>query len=164
MNDDLEPWIDRVYRFALSLSRDPHVADDLTQECLLRAVGKRESLRNPNKIKSWLFQITANLWRDRLRVQSRRPHEPLDHQLTAPSPSIDSRLIRDETAALLIERMQQLPDRQRNVLFLIAVEQLSHQEVAELLEIEMGAVKANLSLARKRLRNQLTPDTVNHRE
>src|SRR5712692_4928022 len=63
----LEEYVPRVYRFALRLTNDPHAAEDLTQETLLRAWRRRGLLRDPRAARVWLFRITANLWRDQLR-------------------------------------------------------------------------------------------------
>ena len=63
----LEEWAPRVYRFALRLCNDPHIAEDLAQETFLRAWRHRGRLRDERVARVWLFRITANLWRDQLR-------------------------------------------------------------------------------------------------
>src|SRR5262245_49072471 len=57
VSDDLEAWVPRVYRFALRLCHDPHAADDLTQETLLRAWRHRGHLRDERAMCVWLFRI-----------------------------------------------------------------------------------------------------------
>lgn len=162
MNPDLEPWIDRVYRFALSLSRDRHAAEDITQECLLRAIRNREQLHDPKRIKAWLFRIVANVWNDRLRQRSRNREQTIasTEDIAAKLRPIDDSLMQQEFQNQIFKTMQQLPDRQRTVLFLISIEELSQAEVASLLEISLGSVKANLSLARKTMRQILKPNPV----
>lgn len=69
---------------------------------------------------------------------------------SAPSPD------RDEQICAVLHAIDKLPDRQRDVLVLSALEGLSHEQVAQVLDISAGAVKASLSLARKRVAEQLS--------
>src|SRR5262245_27283653 len=71
----LVDWAPRVFRFALRLTGDPHAAEDLTQETFLRAWPARGRLRDDRLMRVWLFRITANIWRDRLR----RDRSPIAH-------------------------------------------------------------------------------------
>jgi RNA polymerase sigma-70 factor (ECF subfamily) len=160
VSDRLEDWVPRVYRFALRLSDDPHAAEDLTQETFLRAWRRRGGLRDARAARVWLFRITANLWRDRLR-RGRSPVAragPLEGDTQPGRTQPPERLAagREELARAL-EALADLPPRQREVLYLSACEGLSPAEVAEVLGISAGAAKANLSLARKAMREQL-PD------
>jgi len=151
----LEDWVPRLYRFALRLCNDAHTAEDLTQETFLRAWQHRRWLRDERAIQVWLFRIAANLWRDRLRrgqslvakaglLEDRAPD-------TAQPP--DQLLSRHEDLARVLEAMKALPQRQREVLYLLTCEGLALSEVAQVLSISAAAAKASLSLARKRLRS-----------
>jgi RNA polymerase sigma-70 factor (ECF subfamily) len=105
----------------------------------------------------WLFQIAANLWRDQVRREKRRPkraHCPMDEQQgTARLP--DQAVTDREDVRRVLVAMDRLPSRQREVLYLHACEGLSLVQIAEVLGISPDAVKASLSLARKRMRLQL---------
>ncbi|MEM7454948.1 MAG: RNA polymerase sigma factor [Planctomycetota bacterium] len=151
MLENLEPFIDRVFRFALSLSRDRHLAEDLTQECFLRAVRSADQLKDELAIRSWLFRITLNLWKDYCKKKRISFHEGDWDVPGAGLPPLE-RLVQIETRQSAIELMQTLPDKQRTVLFLSAVEQLSNSEIASLLNTNENAVKSSLSIARKRMR------------
>ena len=76
MRGHLEEHVNRLYHFCLRLARDHHVAEDLTQESLLRAWRRRSGLRDPNATKVWLFKIATNLWRDRLRRSRHQAERP----------------------------------------------------------------------------------------
>jgi RNA polymerase sigma-70 factor (ECF subfamily) len=58
---------DRIYRYLLSLVRDPTEAEDLTQDTFLRAYSHRDSLRDPNAVRGWLYRIGTHVCLDRLR-------------------------------------------------------------------------------------------------
>jgi RNA polymerase sigma-70 factor (ECF subfamily) len=157
VHERLEDWVPRVYRFALRLTADVNLAEDLTQETFLRAWRQRGSLREPQATRVWLFRITANLWRDRLR-RGRSPIAqagPLDGQQLCPMQLPEHAAANHEELAKALAAMDGLPPRQREVLYLCACEGMTPTEAAEVLQTSADAAKANLSLARKRIRELL---------
>ena len=164
MSDILEEWVPRVYRFALRLSNDPHTAEDLAQETFLRAWRHRDRLRDERTARVWLFRITANLWRDQLR-RSRSPvaragslGDSAGVEVADVSVFTALRQVSEkEELTRALDAMNSLPPRQRQVLHLSACEGMTSTEIAAVLDMTANAVKANLSLARKSMR-QLLPD------
>jgi RNA polymerase sigma-70 factor (ECF subfamily) len=153
----LEEWLPRVYRFALRLSNDPHAAEDLTQETFLRAWRQRGRLRDERATRVWLFRIVVNLWRDQLR-RGRLPLTragPLEGTEPSPARSPEQVVAEQEDLRRALDALADLPPRQREVLYLSACEGLTTAEVADVLGISAEAVKSNLSLARKKMRQQL---------
>lgn len=153
----LEELVPRVWRFALKLTGDAHQADDLTQETMLRAWRHRRRLRDVRGARPWLFQIAANLWRDEKRRQRGNPKQVAlsaeDHQATNRTP--DQQVVDCEDVRRALHAMECLPTRQREVLYLYSCEALSLAEIADVLNISSHAVKASLSLARKKMRQEL---------
>jgi len=152
----VDEYLPRVFRFALRLTGSRQEAEDLAQETFLQAWRRRSQLRDPKATAVWLFTIAKNLWNDRLRRKARRPAaiEPLedDYQSTASRPDHD--LIVQEDLRRVLEAMNLLPVRQREVLYLCACEGLAVGEIAQVLGITSEAAKASLCEARKRLRRQ----------
>jgi RNA polymerase sigma-70 factor (ECF subfamily) len=157
VKDLLEEYVPRIYRFALRLTHDPHAAEDLTQETVLRAWRGRGQLRHPQAARVWLFRITVNLWRDQLRRGQCRvaQAEPLPDDQAAHTPTPDCLAAGQEDVRRALAALDRLPERQREVLYLNACEGLSAAEIATVLGVHYDAVKASLSLARKKLREQL---------
>jgi RNA polymerase sigma-70 factor (ECF subfamily) len=153
----LEELIPRVYRFALRLVRNQHMAEDLAQEALLRAWRQRKTLRDAGTMRTWVFRITVNVWRDWLR----RSGSPVAKAACLVAPVAmageDPSLLAAEQESLrrVLAALDDLPERQRQVLYLRACEGLSIAEIAEVLDSNPNAVKVNLSLARKQMRDQL---------
>ena len=151
------PWdehLDVVYRYALRLTRDVQQANDLAQETMLRGWAKRHKLREPQAARVWLLQIATNLWTDWQR--SKRPTQILlDDTPCRSGPAGSRRLIQHEHVNLALATLDELPPRQRQVMHLITIEQMSHHEAATILEISTGTVKANLAAGRKAMREKL---------
>ena len=152
--DAIEEHVGSVYRYALRLTGRPDLAEDLTQETLLRGWLSRQKLRDQRAARVWLFRIATNLWTDQLRRGRFRP-EALDTELTCPRLLPAAANDERENVRMALAAMDELPPRQRQVLYLITCENLAHSEVATILEINESAVKANLSLARKEMRLRL---------
>jgi RNA polymerase sigma-70 factor (ECF subfamily) len=159
LKDLLPELVPRVYRFALRLTCDVHSAEEIVQETFLRAWRKREHIRNPGATRVWLFRIAVNVWKD-LSRRRRLPIEsagPLPEDAAGVGPPPDRIAANHEEVQLVIEIMDSLPARQRQVLYLSAIEELKRAEIARVLGISADAVKANLSLARKAMRRRLRP-------
>jgi|EP01034_Spumella_vulgaris_P043055 RNA polymerase sigma factor (sigma-70 family) len=152
MQDDsasLTACIPRLRRYARALLGDRAGADDLVQDTMERGWHKLASWRRGGDMRAWLFGIMHNLHVDRQRQPSLHTvelSEELQGSLSAPAAG-DRLEIRDMQAAL-----QLLPAEQREVLLLVALEDMSYEEVAAVLNIPPGTVMSRLSRARERLR------------
>jgi len=148
----LTPHIPRLRRYARALVRDRYAADDLVQDTLERAINKFHLWRPGSDLRAWLFAIMHNVHVNQVRSRAARPEASLDDGDLLPQPVTDTdRLeIRDMQSAIAT-----LPIEQREVILLIALEQLSYAEVSKALGIPMGTVMSRLFRARERLRAQL---------
>ncbi|HWT53224.1 MAG TPA: sigma-70 family RNA polymerase sigma factor [Rhodocyclaceae bacterium] len=139
-------------RYAHALIRDRGVADDLVQDTLDRAWTRIASWQAGSDMRPWLFSIMHNLHVDQLRRHA-PVTVPLDDEALAVSvrgTHHDHLELRDLDAAL-----RRLPDEQREVLLLIALEEMSYAEAASVLGISPGNVASRLSRAREKLRTVL---------
>ncbi|MES2262847.1 MAG: RNA polymerase sigma factor [Pseudomonadota bacterium] len=153
MHDDsssLTACIPRLRRYARALLGDRARADDLVQDTMERGWDKLSSWRRGSDMRAWLFGIMHNLHADQLRRPAPATvglSEALHNALPLSTPHTDRLEIRDMQAAL-----QMLPEEQREVLLLVALEDMSYDEVAAILQIPAGTVMSRLSRARERLR------------
>lgn len=160
MHEGLAEFLPHVYRFALRLTGDQHQAEDLTQETLLRAWEKRSQLKDERATRVWLFRIANNLWRDGLRRSGSKKDKTqsltgaIDELVSTSNQRPDNTLEQREELEHVLGLMKSLPTRQRTVLYLIAVEELSLGEASDVLEIDKNAAKVSLSLARKKMREE----------
>jgi RNA polymerase sigma-70 factor (ECF subfamily) len=109
-------------------------------------------------MRAWLFRIAANLRHDEFRQWNARDgaqsNEILNHVYATDSPA--ATVEHQDELALALKLMDALPERQRVVLYLVAVEGLKLPDVCEILNINANAAKVSLSLARKRMREEVS--------
>jgi RNA polymerase sigma-70 factor (ECF subfamily) len=139
----------RLRRYARAMLGDRAAADDLVQDTLERAWSRFAQWRSGSDLRAWLFGIMHNLRVDQLRRGVLPTHSLDDDACEVPTrPTQNDRLeVMDIESAL-----RQLPDEQREVLLLVALEEMSYAEVAAALGIPVGTVMSRLSRGRERLR------------
>jgi RNA polymerase sigma-70 factor (ECF subfamily) len=143
--------IPRLRRHAVSLLYNSSDAEDLVQDCLEAALSKQATLKDPLRVRPWMFAILNNLFLMRMRSGSRRAVagsiEEFADSLAAATPP------EDHAGALDLARaMGKLSMEQRQILLLINLEGYSYQDVAEILTVPVGTVMSRLARARARLR------------
>jgi RNA polymerase sigma-70 factor (ECF subfamily) len=128
-------------------------AEDLVQEVLLRIYRGHEGFRGESSFRTWVYRITVNAclnW-----VAARKSFDALDAEIPDRRPSAIERLVRGESLDRLRRAVSELPDRQRMTVLLRVYEELSHKEIAEVMDCPIGTVKANFFFALKNLRKRL---------
>jgi RNA polymerase sigma-70 factor (ECF subfamily) len=149
---ELVEMVPRLRRFAYALTGTGDAGDDLVQAACERALRSADQFRPGTRMDSWMYRIMQNLWLDARRRQRVRGTtvDPDKTELSDGGQSarrIDDRL----TLARIRANVDRLPDDQRAVLVLVAIEGLNYREAAEVLDLPMGTVMSRLSRARSRL-------------
>jgi len=148
-DDDLSPWVPRLRRYARALAGNRDDADDLVQDTLERAWSRAGLWRNVADMRAWLFGIMHNLHVDALR-RGRLAVVALDDDTpdaVAPPPQASRAAELDLQSAL-----ERLSPEQREVLLLVALEDMAYADIARTLGIPLGTVMSRLSRGRERLR------------
>lgn len=151
MNDfheAVEAMIPALRRYARALARDADIADELVQDTLVRALHS-EKLFIGGDIRRWLYTILTNLNRNRRRSLARRPQSADLTDIAAGASGTEAEG-RDIARALAT-----LPEDQRAVLLLVALEGLSYREVADVQGVPIGTVMSRLARARAGVRVSL---------
>lgn len=151
---DLEACLPDLWRYAMSLTRDRDLADDIVQDCLERAWRKRWLRRASLPMKPWLMKILLNTWRNHLRrapVRAASQHVELTPEMApALAATPEERLHLQDVA----RRVVGLPDDQREALLMVVVGGMSYADAAETLGVPQGTLMSRLSRARARLRDE----------
>ena len=143
-----ERYAPEVRRFALFLSGNVAVADDITSETFVRVWTSTGTIRE-STMKAYLFAIARNLYRDLLRRN--RPRAELDESLPDPRPNIDARLEHATELAAVLRAMQDLPEVDRAALVMRASEEMPYEDIAEALGLSVSAVRVKVHRARVKL-------------
>ena len=150
--------IPRLRRYARALVGDRYVADDLVQDTLERAWNKFYLWREGSDLRAWLFTIMHNVFVNQARRRRLEIDQAIDELPTAFARSAPAERLEPED----VDRaLRTLSPEQREVVLLIAVEQLTYEEVGRALGIPLGTVMSRLSRGRERMRQLLgDPATV----
>jgi RNA polymerase sigma-70 factor (ECF subfamily) len=157
--------LDSLYGTALRLTRDRDRAQDLVQDTYLKAFRARAGFATGTNLKAWLFTILHNTWRNRRRDEARARVE-FDSDavaLAAEAPtgtaavteSPEALLLRANVGAELRAALDQLPEAFREAVWLRDVEELSYQEIADVMDIPVGTVMSRISRGRRQLHRLL---------
>ena len=153
----------RVFRFLFMLLRDADEADNLTQECFLRAYQSMGSFRGESSMETWLLRIAANLVRDQARNRKRSFWKRLlgleepegAARVASPHPSPERCVLAREEVQAVWRAADQLAEQQRAVFLLRFVEEMELSEIASVLGLQVGTVKSHLFRALQSVRAQL---------
>lgn len=164
MRDSLEKaavgMLDRLYSFALRLTRDPVEAEDLVQETYVRALQRLDTLRDPGALRTWIFRVMYTVFASRWKNTQRGPvrvevdeiddlgrHEVPGTYIPDPREAFFARLLPDEMETAV----RKLPEVFRTPLLLQAIEGMSYDEISVILDCPVGTVRSRLARARAAL-------------
>lgn len=154
----------RLFRLAVSILDDGSPngwaeAEEVTQDALLSALRKSASYRGEASLSTWLYTITVNLCRNRLRSRQRRQKMQQLFQIVdqdeSQSPVPEDTVIQNEANDGLLNAVQSLDEKHRLPTILRYYHECSINEIAQILEIPVGTVHSRLNKARQRLREYL---------
>jgi RNA polymerase sigma-70 factor (ECF subfamily) len=145
--------------------RDADEADNLTQECFLRAYQNLSTFRGESSLETWLLRIAANLARDHARNRKRSfwkrllglegGEEQTSVPMVSPSPTPEQQLLAREEVDAVWRAARELSEQQRAVFLLRFVEEMELNEIGEVLRLRVGTVKSHLFRALQAVRAQL---------
>jgi RNA polymerase sigma-70 factor (ECF subfamily) len=141
-----------LYGFVLKRVRDEAAAEDIVHDVLVKAYERRETLKEPGKLRPWLFQITRNAMIDHYRAQ--RPAEALPEDLIVEDTE-DGESTERELARCLMPLLDGLPEPYRDALRLAEVEGSPQREVASRLGLSLSGAKSRVQRGRRLLRSAL---------
>lgn len=145
-----------VYQICYRFVNNHEDASDLSQDVFLRAFRGLKQFKGQSALGTWLYRISVNLCLNRVSVK--RPiSEPIDEQqfVDTHSETAPDQVLRQERSLLVREAVARLPKKQRTTLVLRVFQDLSHQEIAGMLGISVGAVKANVFHALQNLKKMI---------
>ncbi len=155
LREQIVGLLPRLRRFARTLARNAHDADDIVQIAVERALARLDQLRPGSQLSSWLFGIVRNAWIDEVRARGRQGRIFASEELDARQGS--SGTVADTLAVQ--DAMARLPLEQRAAVGLVLVEGLSYKEAARVMEIPIGTLTSRLARGREALQEMLSDTT-----
>ncbi|MDA0194282.1 MAG: RNA polymerase sigma factor [Bacteroidetes bacterium] len=148
------PISDKMYRYALSILKEPETAHDVVQECLMKIWDKRNMLDTIDNMEAWVIRITRNQCYDWVRtnrfsvltVEEMEKSDPID---------ADQMTLVNNQQDWLDQVLESLPQKQKEVFHLREVEDLSYQDIADVLSVSLDEVKVTLHRARNKVRSSM---------
>lgn len=153
-----------LWRFAMSLTGSPDLADDLSQKTCLRALERKGQIYDVTGVKRWLMTICRSIWYNELRAQTLRRAQSLD---ASAGLDIAADLLPAETniyAREVFTSISALPETHRSVIVLVLIEGYTYRETAEILDIPIGTIMSRLSSARAKLGTVFSDETETAQE
>jgi RNA polymerase sigma-70 factor (ECF subfamily) len=158
----LARYQNRLYRYLLRLTANPASADDLFQETWLRVITRIHRYDERRPFEPWLFSVARNLALDHLRkVAPESLDEPGETgegraaQLGAPEAGALDRLLEGERQSVLVRSLGELPALYREALVLRFEEEMTFEEMAEVLSAPVSTVKSRVQRALAQLRRRM---------
>jgi RNA polymerase sigma-70 factor (ECF subfamily) len=150
-----------LHYHVLKLVKDREIIEDLLQEIFLKAFDNIASFNPEYAFSTWLYRITTNHSIDYLRKKKLKTfsiHDPIrtkdgemSIEIEDEGRSTDDLIVRKQRSKILREALDSLPDKYREIIKMRHVEELSYQEIADLLDLPLGTVKAHIFRARELL-------------
>jgi len=157
-----------IYNLAMTKTQNRENAQDISQECFLRAYKMLRSYRTDSAFSTWIYRICQNLIFDHFRKNKKTKTVSLslsasesddgelkEIDIADNSSEPSEQIIRNEKIEKIREIINSLPDDLREIIILRDFRNLSYADIAEMLDIEIGTVKSRLNRAREKLKNYI---------
>jgi len=149
-------YMKRVVSIAWGIVRNAHDAEDLAQEAFVKAFQTIDRFKSGEPFGPWIYRIVTNLSLDVMKHRSRFRHEEISESEQATRRDrADLMASANEIGSRIDDAIRSLPEQQRVVARLYLVEEFDHAEIAAMTGLTEGTVRSHLSLARRKLREQL---------
>ncbi len=163
------PHLDSLYRAALSMTRNTQDADDLVQDTFVRAYQFIDKFQVGTNARAWLFRILTNLFINNYRRKKREPEKTSydemedfflynrlqDAYVSGKADTPESAVMGKIQVEAIQEAIGNLPGEYRDTVILADLNELSYQEISEILEIPIGTVRSRLSRGRRLVQRAL---------
>lgn len=141
--------------FAIVLTRNREMADDLVQDTALRAIDRCDQFMPGTSLKAWAFTLMRNIHIDRLRQQRRRPTAELDETLMDQVATVAAGQEHKLMLQDVMDNVMKLGREQREALLLVAAQGLSYEQTAEICGCPIGTIRSRISRARRELERNM---------
>ncbi|MCK5233050.1 MAG: sigma-70 family RNA polymerase sigma factor [Desulfobulbaceae bacterium] len=151
-----------IYNLALNYLKVPEEAKDITQDIFITAYRSLSMLRDDSKFSAWLYQIAVNHCRNRLKKLQRRgfftsrsldnPEQPI---YLSNDDSPERQIEQKDRTRIVRKAIAAMPEAEKEVLIMRDLQEMTYEEISEVLGVPLGTVKSKLNRARNALKNKI---------
>ena len=150
------PLSNKLLRFATQLLHDEDQARDIIQDVFLKLWQRKDSLSQIDNMEAFAVRMTRNRCLDLFKARKPVPtNDEILKRSATESRDLQYEIELSESAVLIRKLIRQLPDIQRTVMHLRDIEQYEYEEIAKITDLNVNAIRVNLSRARKKVRDEL---------
>jgi len=148
------PASEKMYRYALSILNEPETAHDVVQDCLVKIWENRQKLPEIKSLESWAMRITRNQCYDWVKTNR---FSVSVHKITelGDNRSADQQLLVSDQKQWLDQVLSAFPQKQKEIFHLREVEEMTYQEIADILSLSISDVKVTLHRMREKIRTSI---------
>lgn len=134
-----------IYRYIYHHVRHQQTAEDLSAEVFVKLASDTAKGRGPEEhLRGWLYRVAHNIVIDEVRRSTHRDHEPLDEAMTSEEPDVEARVEDSVLVGNAYQALLRLTSKQRRTIILRYLEGMENVEIARILQVPVGTVKARL--------------------
>lgn len=152
----INPFKNKLYRYALKILQSDVDAEDVMQEMLIRVWQRRDQFDEIENKEAWCMTVTRNLSIDKIRARKQNTRDISEYYTIADSEAAPDIKTEDkENLKIVMDVLNTLPDKQKEIIHLRDIEGYSYREIGDMIGLSEDQVKVNLFRARQRLKEKL---------
>jgi RNA polymerase sigma-70 factor (ECF subfamily) len=149
------PLKQKLFRLSLRMLGSREEAEDSVQDALVKLWTKRDELKNYTSIEAFAMTMTKNISLDRIRSRSFRTERLTERQASALRQDPGDLLEKADFTGFVRRIIEELPDQQKMIIHMRDIEELEFEQIAAIMDLNVNAVRVNLSRARKKVRDTI---------
>jgi len=149
------PLKHKLFRLSLRMLGTEEEAEDSVQDALIKLWTRRDDLKNYSSIEAFAMTITKNLCLDRIRSKAFKTERLTDRQALTMRQDPEEMLEKNDFTGFIRKIIENLPEQQKAIMHMRDIEELEYEQIAEVMELNINAVRVNLSRARKKVRDTI---------
>ena len=155
----LEPYKNKMFRYAFSIIGNRFEAEDIVQEAMIKIWKRKDKFSEIDNKEAWVITIVRNLAIDKVRARKKKQTSDINDyfHISDKGPSPDIKLEQKDAVSKVSQIMSTLQETQREIITLRDIEGYTYQEIADIMDLKVDQVKVYLFRARKILREKLAP-------
>jgi RNA polymerase sigma factor (sigma-70 family) len=153
------PLGQNLYRFASGILKDSHEAEDVVQDIFLKLWNMRDRMEEIKNINAFTYKMTRNICLDKLKGRRMQYYDTAGRGIPEPEvndPNPESLVEMKDSSERIKNLISNLPEQQKSVIHMRDVDGYSYEEISEIMDMEINAIRVTLSRARRSVRESLT--------